>query len=824
MFGVLQQTLKRNLVDTFADCKKNKKLHTYREGIATLIQVLGLRDFLVRGVHKKREVFFNKGWRFESIDQVFSAANIATLVASVPQDERHNLYFTVADCFEEQEIRAKSRRLKEQWVIPFDIDDIHISSEDNAHADAEKVARCALKAIGVSWDDAGVIFSGHGVQFFIKLKEPILSTDFFDTYRLQYAAVCATIQSALLQSGVAGKVDTSVFSGARLMRLPSTLNIKPGKVTRTSHLLSPGINAVDFDLVKLSGLTEFSRPEHISDEVLKNYPKPDTKAVLEGCEFLRHCQQHAAQVKEPQWYAQISVTSRLDDGVDLTHQLSQAHPKYDSYETDLKIEQALKNSGPRTCRNIESLWDGCKNCKYYNKVSSPIMIKGEDYIASSDFGFRERKMTDKGVKAGKPVYTDLVKQFAVEHPFKTIAGSAQTYVYKDTHWLPLLEEFIKEWVLDKVKPSPSVAELNEFVGLLKSHNVINHSWLTDSTDRMMNFKNCVLNMESLEVGPHNPKYGFTNTLPFDYDPRASAPRWEKFLLEIMSGDADMALLLKEFGGYAISGDRYWMHRALVLIGDGANGKSVYMEMLAAVVGKGAYSAIPMQTLNNPQSRYNLVNKLFNYSEETSVRAFADSEIFKTLSAGGVYEVKQLYAQPFELENNTKIIMAANNTPTSKDQSHGLYRRMLIVHFNKRFIEGADDHDFFLKDKLKLELPGICNSLIKAYREMKARGCFSADTKTKATMQEYINEADNVRRFADERIDFTPDDNALVPVDELYQSYKDYCMFIEEKPLNNVHFSKHLFKIFPELSAGRSTTRVQGKVARVLKGVKLFKEF
>lgn len=38
-----------------------------------MIQVLALRDFVDRrtGVQRKREVFFNKGWRLEQVEDVF---------------------------------------------------------------------------------------------------------------------------------------------------------------------------------------------------------------------------------------------------------------------------------------------------------------------------------------------------------------------------------------------------------------------------------------------------------------------------------------------------------------------------------------------------------------------------------------------------------------------------------------------------------------------------------------------------------------------------------------------------------------------------------
>lgn len=778
-----------------------------------MIQVLALRDYAKNGVTKKAERFFAKNWRFEKVEDVFNQQKLNHLLESVPEDERYNLYFTVADCFEET-----GRKLSEQHVVPFDIDELVFTDESTVHAEATAVARTACEALEVPFEGTGVIFSGHGVQLFVPISKSIKSEDYFDEARMQYAMLCKRIQNKLSEKGLAGKPDPSVFSRGRLMRLPNTDNRKPGKVIRHAVVLQQHLRDTGFDVAERSGLAAFQKPEHVPDEALKNYPKPDTKAVLAGCSFLRWTSDNQAAVKEFQWYAKISVEARLDNGPELVHHNSAKHPNYSPYETDLKIEQALTASGPRTCKNIETLWDGCKNCPNYEKVTSPIMIKGEDYIASKDFGFRERKLTKDGVLvAGKPAYLDIVKHFTELHPYRTMAENRDIYTFNGKFWEIKLTQIIRAWIGGLVVPAPTSGEIDETLDFIERYNVITMDEFQAAHQKKMNFQNCVLDLATMKTSPHAPEYGFFHVLPFNYDPAARSPRWDKFLME-MTEDAEIAELLKEFGGYCISGDSYWIHKALLLVGTGENGKSVYMETLSAICGVGNSASVALQDMGNPATRYRMYNKLMNYSEETSSTALMRSEVFKTLCAGGSTEYKILYKQPFEAANRTKLILSANRTPVSTDTSTGLHRRLLIVSLKQAFNVDRPGFDYHLKEKLILEGPGICNSLLAAYKNLCARGRFSAEEQTKQELVNYIEASDPVVRFAANTCTLDKDHEEMSL--DVYMAYTAYCENNGDKPMNSIWFGRRLNELFPKLT--RDKILFQGKRQWVYRGIKLDK--
>lgn len=778
-----------------------------------MIQILGLRDYTRDGRVQKVERFFEKGWRTDKIQNIFKASENTAILKDVPIEEQWNLYFTVSDCFE-----VSGRKLREQWAIPFDIDKLELLPGKEIDT-AKNVAEIACRTLGVRFEDTAVVFTGNGVQFFIFTEAPIVEEDYFERTRINYGVLARKIQVALDNLGVKGEVDTSVWSKGRLMRMPNTINRKPNKPERRSYIISEGGAAIPFDVVTASGVAMASKGEVMPDVILKNYPKPDTKAVCDGCKFIVHCKDNPTSIDEPQWYAMVSVTARLEDGASITHSYSAGHPDYNHYETENKIEQALAAAGPRTCADIESRWGGCNACDYYGKVTSPIMIKGPDYIASNDFGFRERKKVDNRIVAGKPVYSDLKKQYSLEHQYKVVSDTLQVILYNGKHWEYTNDLTIKAWCMSKVVPEPSVQEMNEFLGTLKAHNITSIQEMHDTSDGLLNFDNCVLRLSDGKVMNHSPDFGFFSVRPYGYDPRATSPVFDKFVLDVMSGDEDRALLLKEFAGYCISNDPYWIQRALFLCGDGANGKSVFMEILGEVVGPLSFSAVPLQELQKDTMRYQLVNKLFNYSEETSVSAMRDSSLFKTLVSGGQMTVKQLYAQPYMLPNRAKMILSANALPSFSDSSHGYLRRLIIVRFNEIYAPGDGKHDYYIKNKLKEEIAGICNTVLRAYADAKARGYLSAQAKVAAAVREYEEENNTVLMFINEVL--IPDEEHTVKATELYSEYVQMCELGGHKPLNNIVFGRQFTK---KTGAVSYPTRVNNVSVRLYKGYKLNKDY
>ena len=76
-------------------------------------------------------------------------------------------------------------------------------------------------------------------------------------------------------------------------------------------------------------------------------------------------------------------------------------------------------------------------------------------------------------------------------------------------------------------------------------------------------------------------------------PCGACPRWNRFLSEITGGDEAFAEYLRRVAGYLLTGDTT-EQVLFFLYGSGANGKSVFLDALMAVLGDYATTA-PLDT-------------------------------------------------------------------------------------------------------------------------------------------------------------------------------------------------------------------------------------
>ena len=182
----------------------------------------------------------------------------------------------------------------------------------------------------------------------------------------------------------------------------------------------------------------------------------------------------------------------------------------------------------------------------------------------------------------------------------------------------------------------------------------------------------------------------------------------------------------------------------------------------------------------------------------------DTDIFKRLTEGGVIDVKQMWYQPYMMENRTKLIFACNTIPDTTDQSYGFLRRMLIVPFNQTF-EGKRE-DKFIDAKFKQELPGIFNIFLDGYKRLKAQGDFTESKASSHALQNYTEDNNPLTDFLFEYpglvVNQLNGKCTLVTIDDLYAAFVDYNTVGESrdkkhKMMDIKRFGLHLRRALPQ---------------------------
>jgi len=788
------------------------------------IQILGIRKGKDRFGREFTSTnnFFKEGWRAEDVPSLFQQVDYL-MEEVIPKDDQENLFYTVANCLEE-----KGRKFSHQSVLPFDIDGM---PEDLTDEEKDAYIKVICSALKVHSSNVGIVWSGHGLHFLIGLAKPITHLGYFEETRKYYKALVGHINQTLFDSGLQGSADPTAWGPGKLMRLPNTLNIKEGKKAVECYLINSNIMLLDYDFCKISTLPIVEDHDQIREETFSNYPVPDPEGVLEGCPFIQWAKDFPNEVSEPQWYAFLSIVGRLPEGNQLCHDYSEGHEKYDFKSTERKIVQALEASGPRTCVNVKNLWDGCTQCEHWSNIVSPITLKSPNYIRTKDTGFRKVILDSRGKpKASTIDFEDLRKYYEQTHRYVTINGVKSILLWNGKYWMDteskVSSESPESFCQDNVFPAPKNADCKEFRALLERTNVVNSDMFQDTTFQKMNFQNGVLDLQNFEFKPHDPKVGFTHVLPYDYDPHAESPIFEKFMQEVTCGDLDKINLLLEFAGYAFSNGPCQPARALILVGSGANGKSTFTDILKMIAGDDAFSALSLSDLSKEVNRTSMMGKLFNISEETPRKALIESSTFKAVVSGGHITYRVLYKGVVTAQNRTKLIMSCNDLPSSEDSSHGLYRRMLIIPFEARFEEGKNA-DIHILDKIRKELPGVLNRIIEGYKRLVNAKKFTIPQEVEKTIEEYKEDNDPFISFCKDYLQVDDQAAEYISLDLIYNKYLDFVMEdrgIKTTVLARNHFTKKLKSYGPFKDQYDSKRKmVKGKLKTVIRGIKFIED-
>jgi hypothetical protein len=107
--------------------------------------------------------------------------------------------------------------------------------------------------------------------------------------------------------------------------------------------------------------------------------------------------------------------------------------------------------------------------------------------------------------------------------------------------------------------------------------------------------NGVLDLDTGNLLPHSPDFMLTTAIPvvFDPDPDTTAvDRLEKFLDSIVDGDDRK--VLEEWMGYCLW-RTYPYHKAMLLLGDGRNGKTTFVTLLTGMLGESNVGGRPSRS-------------------------------------------------------------------------------------------------------------------------------------------------------------------------------------------------------------------------------------
>jgi putative DNA primase/helicase len=313
----------------------------------------------------------------------------------------------------------------------------------------------------------------------------------------------------------------------------------------------------------------------------------------------------------------------------------------------------------------------------------------------------------------------------------------------------------------------------------------------DADPDLLGCANGVLDLKSLEFREHRQSDHVTKVTGCDLVPDASAPMWEKFLADVFEGDAELVEWFQRFIGYTLSGHRN-QHLLPILWGGGSNGKSTALGALQAMFGD--YGDTAAETLliqkfgsEHPTQIAALQGKRFVVASESSENGRLNEERVKAITGGDKIRARRMRMDGFTFDPTHQLVLQTNHKPKVTGTDEGIWRRLRLIPFTRKFT--GKERDPELLDKLKAELPGILKWAVHGWSNYRLHGLGDTPERVKAATAEYRGESDAMGAFLEECCEIGTE--FAVQSTPLFKAYEQWCMDAGERAKTRRDFGLRL---------------------------------
>ena len=303
-----------------------------------------------------------------------------------------------------------------------------------------------------------------------------------------------------------------------------------------------------------------------------------------------------------------------------------------------------------------------------------------------------------------------------------------------------------------------------------------------------------------------PRDGITRSVAIAPNAQPDCPLWLRFLHDAMGGDLGVIRFMQQWAGYALTGDT--REHALVFVsGDGGNGKSVFVNTMAAIMADYAMTAA-MDTFiasNTDKHTTDLAMlrgaRLVTASETEEGRQWAESRI-KQMTGGDLITARFMRKNNFTFRPTFKLTIIGNHKPALRNVDEAARRRFNFVPFNHKPIRP----DRELDTKLKAEWPGILRWMIDGCLDWQAHGLIRPTSITNATAN-YFTDQDVFGSWLAEECDLEPGNNWKAATSaDLFAAWQRYGRNAGENPGTRKTFADQLLRHGVEAHRGAGGTR------------------
>lgn len=357
----------------------------------------------------------------------------------------------------------------------------------------------------------------------------------------------------------------------------------------------------------------------------------------------------------------------------------------------------------------------------------------------------------------------LISRFKI----KTIGEvKAEIHIYKDgTYSLGLRTVMAHiQHTLDEICTK---ARVEEILSMIKNMTVTERDEIKPSK-YLINLQNGVYNLKAGRLEKHSPDHFFFNKIPVDYDPKATCPKIDKVINELLSKEDTN--LVYEWLGYCLFKD-YFIKKAMIFVGEKDTGKSTVLKIFGKFMGEDNISGVSLQQIGSSFAMASFYNRSMNLVDDLSFDDVNNNGAFKTVTGNGIMTAEYKFGNRFNFVNYSKLTFACNKIPNIKDTNDEAYFiRWIIVRF---------DSPIKVKNKLLLEevlspeeMSGLLNKALQGLDIIMGNQDFTYDKTAEEIKTEMLMSGSSIAEFAFERL--AHEDDVWITKQGMYEEYVKFC--------------------------------------------------
>ena len=315
------------------------------------------------------------------------------------------------------------------------------------------------------------------------------------------------------------------------------------------------------------------------------------------------------------------------------------------------------------------------------------------------------------------------------------------------------------------------------------------------SNQIVSCENGLLDVDSRELMPHGPAFFNVVSVPFAYQPGATAPKWQKFLSELWPDDPDSVTALQQFIGYLLSG-RTDIHKILLVIGPTRAGKGTIGRILAKLLGADNVASPTLAALSSNFGLAPLIGKPLAVVSDARLSGSSFQVVERLLSISGEdpMTIDRKYREPWTGQLPTRFVVMSNELPSFGDASGAIAHRFAVLVLKRSWL-GSENTA--LTGELAAELPGILNWALDGLTSLARQGHFTEPKSSVDAAISLLDQASPTSAFVRDCCDVTA--AGEVAVDDLYAAWKAWCEDNgRDKPGTKQIFGRNLNAAVPGL--------------------------